>query len=544
MSTASVSLTDLDPAVLGEVTALIRQKLQEYRPNVDVTASSVISQLVVGLTAPAQALALDLAEQLEASWSLLQLGADTPDEILDRLLSNYFISRRPSSAARGTLKLTLSGSVTTAIPTSLRFVRNGIEYSPDQLYVGVISASSILSDADRLIRLQQDGTYAMSVDVTCLAEGSVGKARREDQFELSPPLSGVLLASAEADFSGGEDAESSDSLRARMLEGISADVPASRSSIRSLVRKVVPGTVDVSVIGYGDPELTRGSNNLLGLQLPGRSDVYARTSTVPLVTLVDVEAVLDSSADKTWRVFFPRDAFPGAYSVESVQPVDIPMLGTLEIVETVRGVDAEARDGLFAPVFDASHQSAFTPYQTILVRFKDPATPVTGLVENQSKKTYRLAVQHLPGLWDIQSKLFSSRDAKIPGADCLVRAPFPCFVGVTLTLRHPSPTDVSVSAVAAAVESAINSVPFSWATLPASELVRAAQAAASGGYVDLPIRLSGSLLLPGGGTLTLEGRDGLSIPETEQGVSRRTTAFYAVPGSVSVTVLNSERVYA
>ena len=543
MSTASTTFTDLDPEVTGVAAQMLRQKLQEYRPNVDMSPSSVISQLVVGLTAPAQSLAIDGVRKLEESWSLSQLSDETDPEIVDRLLSNYFVERRPATAAFGRVKLTLSGLVSTAVSSSARFVRNGVTYAPDSSYFGVVSEESLLASTDRLIRLQQDGTYAMSIDVTCTTPGSSGKLLREDQLTLVPAVSGVVAATVEADFSEGEDEESTESLRQRMLEGVSADVPASRASIRSMIRKSVPATVDVSVIGYGDPELTRGSRNLLGIQLPGKVDVYVRTATVPDVSVVEMDAVLDSKAGKVWRLVFPRTVFPGAYAVESVKYVETEMLGTLEILSTERGTDAEARDGLFAPTFETGHQSVFTPYQTLVVRFADPATAVTSLTENSSTKSYRVSIRHMPDLWKIQSEMFSSRDARLPGVDCLVRAPFPCYVSAQVTIRHPSPDTVSAETVASHVAAAINAVPFSWSSLPASEIVRAAQEKAGGGYVDLPVRLSGVLVTPTGDTVHLEGRDGLEVAETEEGVSRRTTAFYALPGSVSVTVLSSERTY-
>ncbi len=540
MAVQTVTFSQIDQTLLQQTVATYVQLLREKDATIDLNPASVLRQLVTELQALFGALNQTELDRLLSSWSLLRIMEDptlADDDLVDALVSNYLIVRGSGTAAAGRVVLVMSSRVTTPIAGSTTLLSGGVAYTVTGPFLGVVSSESIMSTRDRLIVDRADGTSAFAVDVVAADVGVAGAAKKGAPFTLDPEVPNLVTAYAEADFPGGTDKETNEQLTARLAAGVAARSTADRVSITGLIQQSFPTVSQVSIIGFLDPEMNRDRYNFMGVSTGGKADIYVRAAATPIVVKMLKTATLESKALQRWRLQFTRDEAPGYYRIDAVLPAGSQDLGSLEIVSDTRGLDRTVRGGLFVPQIQGAVHGAFSPFQTSTVLFVDTATPVASLVEGASTKDYDVYVLMMPALGDIQSGLFSSRSRKDPTGDYLVRAPIPCMTSVSMRVKYDPRTEApDVGAIQRGVAAAVNAVDFSAPDLAASRILDAVRGAIGpGAYVELPLDMRGSVLLPDGTSLSISGDKTLTIPEVlEQGVSRRTTAYFMAESAVDV----------
>lgn len=544
MSVKITTLDQVDRDKLAEVVATYVQMLREQDSTIDLNPASVLRQLVVELQALFGALEQTQVERLVNSWSLQVVTADptlADDALVDSLVSNYLIVRGAGAKASGRVVIILDTLVTTPLALNTTFTAGGVSYQVIHPFTGVVSAESIVSDEERLIRAQADGTYAFTVDVQALEAGATGVAVKNTEFVTSPVIPNMVRAYAEADFTGGENPETNAELMERLAAGISAQSMADVLSIEGQIRRELPTTKQVSIVGFGDPEMNRDRYNLLGVSTGGKVDIIVRTASLPTLVRVEKTAVLDNAEAQRWRLQFLRDELSGFYFVEAIKPPADTSEGTLPIVSDVRGLDLTASPGLFIPNIQEVTHGVYTPFQTATVKFTDADTLITeSMVEGETTRLVDVYVMVMPGLWDLQYNLFSALRRKDPAGDYLVRAPIPCFVAVNLLVKYnPRYAAPDQEAIQRAVSEAVNKLDFTVPDLPATVIIEAAHnVLGDSAYVELPVEMRARLFLPDGQVFTLGDTRKLSIPEyLSYGVSRRTTAFYLPTASVDVALM-------
>jgi hypothetical protein len=363
-----------------------------------------------------------------------------------------------------------------------------------------------------------------------------GDVKRGTRFVPTPRLAAFVDAYAESDFTQGVSQESTPELLARMELGIAAKAVSDRVSTVSLLQQNFPALQDVSLIGFGDAEMFRDRSNLFGESTGGKTDVYIRTRSTPLVTHVVKSAVLVSKSQRLWQLNFTRDEFPGMYRVESVLPENSLAVGSFEVVSDTRSLDTSDIPGEFIPRVVSAAGGNYTRYQTAAITFRDTLTDTSELLEGISRQDYDVAVSAMPELAEIQT-FVASRERRAPGTDYAVRAAIPCFVSCGLVVYYRREYGApDVEAIRDRVTDTVNALKFSEPRLSVSLIVNTVHSIiGQNGYVDLPVDLRGVLRLPGGSTLAVSDTDALVIPEyPELGVSRRTVAFFLSREQVSI----------
>lgn len=545
------AISELDAETLAANEAYLAAFVKELYPNIDLSPSSAVYQLVVRLSAIFQAFNQDTAARLQQSNSLLMVNADptlADDTTVDNLLSNYLITRQTGNPGSGQAQILLNANVYTAIPDSVVFTANGLTFKPTRSFAGVTSSDQVISTDKKLITQIDDDVWAFVIDLVADEAGIDGNVSKNTVFSIDSVLPQISNATAYTDFSGGSDTETNTQLIARLNQGISNASLGNRQSIRALVLNNYPAVRDISIIGAADVEMRRDQHNTLGVSSYGKSDIYLRTNTLPITSTMVKTATLQDAALGSWTITFGRDEAPGAYTVRKVSLLE--NTSPLDIESLTRSIDDTEVDGLdFTPAMTGA-EGVFTRYQTMTVTF----TYENDEYEQGDTLDVNVDVMSMP-LIDSISDFILDRQYRHTSGDYLVKAAIPCLVsvGINIVLGPGDPTP-DTGAIKSAIASAVNALDFQSNTLSIDTIISATRNLLTGRTrVKLPIDLRGEIIYPSvnvipgdpvfSGSIFLFDSQALTIPTVASAmVSPRTVSFYLDPNNISVNILPSDHV--
>jgi hypothetical protein len=531
---------------VAQAKAFLVQRIQEFDPTVDVR-SGPFNRLVLTLTAPLQAAFSSVIEtQTNYSLSLAQITADparaTPS-MVDNVISNFRVTRNPGAAATGQVTLVLDSLIPVVIPTGFIFSAPGnITFATTQSWSAKTDPTTVILPSDVPIRSVGNNQYAFTIVVTAQAIGISGNIPVGTALTMPSPLPHVLRAYAQSSFTGGVDADTNQDLINKLDTGMAAHDLSNRSTIEALLlaQPEFANFLDVSCVGYGDPEQQR-YHSIFPVAFGGRTDIYVRSQALPAVTMVTKTATLVAvtSQGGTWQVSLARSDVPGFYEVQKIviTGTDPSSQSGYQITSLVQGLDTSPGT---SPVPDVATplEAAFSPYATAVIQFTDTTTPTTGLIIGTSTAKYDLYASAMPLLLDIQNFLGGTQVVDLAG-DILVKGMVPCFTGITGNINNPSsqaPPDVT--AIAAAVADFVNKGEFN-GTLSASAILGVIHGFLSGGQVVSSLMLNGRIVRPDGNTTTLASPTALIVPNLPAALTTgNTVGFVLDPGAVSLTVTN------
>ncbi len=292
----------------------------------------------------------------------------------------------------------------------------------------------------------------------------------------------------------------------------------------------------LSCIGLGNAELTRDRPTIFPIKLGGRSDWYVRTQEAVVYEAVAMTATLiEQRVDGTgvWQMTFEREASAGVFEIAKIRPAGNEDVGGFEILEDVRGIDTSG-DGFIPDVTSAEH-AAYSAYQTITIRFHDDQTDA-GALTLGATADYDCERRLVPLIAEIQAFVnrYGVHDL---GADCLVKAPVPCFVSLHITIAKQSGTaDPDTDSMKNALVRLINGIGYV-GRLYASQVSDVIHGYLDGNTGVSALDLHGRLRYPDGSLEYLRNRIVLTVPAAEERmVSPRTVQFFATVDDIAITV--------
>lgn len=543
MATLIEDIEALDPALVTQSEEFLTTFLKEQYPSMDLTEGRVLRNLLLRPAAIFHALNQENFDRLRRSMSMQAIEEDptlADDDTVDAVMSNYRITRDAGAKASGQVTIVISNLATTPVSQGTVFTANDLEFITANAYVGVTTQAAVIGSSQRLIVRRNDGLYSFTVPVEAAVAGANYMIRRNTRFQVSPEPVGLVDVMATEDFTGGRDAETNADLVERFKLELSPKVFSGRVHIESLLQAAVTDLKATSVVGFGDAEMLRDRHNLFALSTGGKADIYARTAILPESKTVDKTAVLVDAAAKTWQFSIDRDEAPGFYLVEKILPSGAaPDQGSYEIVEEVRWLNLTQVEYEFVPDIDNLIEGAYSRYQTAVVKFTDPDTDTTGLVENESTKVYRVDILAMPNLVTLQD-LAIDRGSRNPNADYLVRAPVPAFCAISMTVKYHEDLEApEAAAIAQAVADRVNAINFKLGCLPASVVHDAVHdvIGKTGTLVVSPLDMAASIRKPAGGFISLRSNNELTVPNLpDEGVTNRTVVFYLPVSAVDVAI--------
>ena len=537
-------VTDIDELsqdAVDQSLSFIKAMIQEQHPELDVNASGLVGVLLRPGAELAAAAQEDFNRYLRSS-SLKQIledpiGADS--DLVNIVMSNYGLTRKPGSLASGRIAVVVSKKITTTVPAGSIFVGGTSEFRTEAAYSAKTSSVNVDSDTDSVLVALSGGNFKFTLPVVATKVGSASLLKQGTLLTTSAPIPNLVRIYADEDFVDGADEESNAQLIARQAEGITAKTVCNRLNCAALLRNVSPDYLALSIIGAGDKEMLRDKHSIFPGSFGGRSDWYFRNTADIAVTQLELECVLHEKTSDgygIWQCDIDRDTAPGFYDVYRVIPADTAdYAGSLIVTADIRGFNTQYIDGELLPDIESAVEAVFSRYQTAIIRFKDDTTPTASLTVAESTKSYLVSLRAASKVAEAQTAV-SSRGTRSLFGDVLVKAPVPCFVSVAFSLLgRPSAELPNVDAIKTAVVNYVNSLSFT-GHLFASDITRIIHSYLPNGVSVSAIDMIGKLLKPNGGAETLHSREVLEIPDDSANmVSARTVGFVTYKDLVLVS---------
>lgn len=564
------SLTQLSPAKVQEMVATLSQLMAERHPEVELTRG-VFHDLVLYFDGLLNAAIQENITRLQQSNSLLKITQDptlADPDIVDQVLSNFNLQRDNGTPAVGAVTVIFNADVRTEIPADVRFTAEDAEntiFVPTGAFVVLPTTTvDVLTDANQRKMIPVgDGTFAATINVAALTVGDSGNIKRGVTLIPDNLLNNVAAAFAAADFIDGRDAATNEEYLARLSSGLAAKTVGSRASYVAavMVQPVFRNIKHLSVLGCGDAEQQRDQHSLFPISGGGKVDIYAQTNAFsqeiehlleatyigPYVPPTDPsgncteQALVGGTATGTvWQVTIARNDAPGFYEVTRIVDPALAAAARVNysVLQDTRAADFSELD--FVPDVLYLHESAYTRYQTAVVRFVNTdLQPSAALAPNQTKKWYAVTTTGMPLVAELQD-YFTGRETRPRATDVLVKAAIPCFTKISFEIRK-SPTAASpdIEAIQKSVSDAVAAVGFS-GQLHASVISNAAHQHLTSRQALGSIDMFGRIRRPDGSAAFVRDNTILQLPnDIERLVTGRTTVFLTRPQDVSVSVVSA-----
>jgi hypothetical protein len=532
-------LTQLDGEKVRELLDQLSAQLTELNPDLDLRRG-VFHDTVAYLHAVLEtAIRTNLDRYLTAK--SLQLIASEPDladpEIVDAVLSNWGVFRSAGVAPRGTIVIELNAARIVTVPQNFEFEADGYIYRAIITYVSQISPEAVVNEGDRLLQLLDNGRYAFTIEVESDSTDRGAQLQRNKLVVPQRSISGYVTSYAADTFSAGVSPQTNRELISSLQTGIAGKTPSNRITLGAWLRSYdeFSDIVRLSVIGYGDSEMTRDQHSIFPVSYGGRVDAYVRTRNQLEYRTVDVTASLLSKTTQSslWQFFIPADAFPGFYEIHSIAKPETSSLNFgFEAASEVRNFAAASG---FSPDIASSAEAAYSAYQIATVQFTDNVTPPLPLVVGQTA-VYKCVLKGLPLIADMQQRA-NERDVRHIASDLLIKAPVPCFVRISFQLNEVlGNAPVDLDRVRLALVDQVHSVGFT-GRLDGSLLLDTIHDAAGRDVSVTDFHMVGRIRRPAGDNYFLQSVDSLQVPDQPKlFVSPKTVQFFLDPEDVGISI--------
>jgi hypothetical protein len=534
-------LTSLPLADVAAARALLIQRLQEKSPIADFRRG-VLHDLLINLESVIHAAQEIYADKFRKSGSVQAIEADpalADPSLVDRVLSNFLITRKIGTKVRGEVTVVMLSSKASVVAINSVFVAFGKNYKAVSTFAAKISASSLISSTDRLVFPIGDGSYGFNITVEAELEGKGYELKQNDRLEMVNPVGGIVLAFAASDFSNGTDIETNLELISRLREGLASKNFSNKHSLSALIKSNFLTVKDVGSFGFGAPEQIR-YHGVFPVAQGGRVDAYIRHDGLPSKTTIEAEASLVEQrlTGGVWQVSFDRETLPGFY--EAVRIVRLKDSSNqsiqygYEVINTIKDFDISDDDTGFSPEIEIAVEAAFTRYQTVTLQFLDTDTSADLAIGTKADYSFTLRGQKSI---DAIQKLLNGEDVRPTGSDILVRAAIPFDVKVSMVIHNRNKDYVvPVDLIKNKLFDYVNSMGLG-SKLYESNLISVIQNQLTDDQSIDSIELRGRVIYPSGRIRYINGRVSLSVPEDPLNlVTSKNTSYFLDKSDVQVTV--------
>jgi hypothetical protein len=552
-------LSELSSTSVLNTEQLLADYINESFPDLDLTPGSVQRDIIVNLYA---ALEQRIRDELEASLksnSLLEITKDptvADDAQVDRVLSNYNITRSNGAKASGYVRVTISSDSTTLIPEGTKMTLDSLEFKVSASVRAISSTETLLQTGDIALVKGTGGVYFVNVPVVAAEVGAKYNVKEGSKASnMTPKVSKVVSVEAAQTLLGGKDAETNAELVTKLQQGVLGKILGGRAHIEAKLKDEFPYVISVGATGFGDPEMTRDviQTDSAATHRGGTVDIHARTAHYPLVETISVVADEVPSTDY-YEFTLTREQCNGLYAVAQVNLPTSANSGTLCIVEYDRTVDLPTSGPV--PSIVTGLDLGFSTYQKVRIRVNDPAT--SALIS--SSVEYSVKLLKLPYI-DVLQDYVTYGENRSVAADMVVKAAVPIFCGCNIKVVKPKAApDIDTLEIQLAVANAVNGVPFG-KPIPVSLIAHTVHSyLPENAFIDFPIKLHGNLYYPdkpafadidntgysfgdenydtgAPDVLQLRTSDTLRPPNhPNRGVSDKTVAFFLNPYAIDIVV--------
>lgn len=544
MALQITNLKEVDTTRTKELLALFTQLVQEKYPNIELSRG-VFHDLILYFNSVLNAAIQENISRVMQSNSLLSINnnpALADDAIVDKVLSNYNITRYLGAKASGEATVITGQLATTLISEFTTFNANGVNFKPTRSFYGILPGTTASSPGDRTLIPTGDGKYAFTITVEAIDTGAAGNLPRGTLLIPNAVPSNVIKIFLATNITNGADAFTNTDYIGRLADGFVAKTISGRRALAATIRaqEEFKNVKHISVVGFGDAEQKRDQHSLVPVSGGGRVDIYVQTNAVVqkvdnfiTATYVGPADINDPGAGTVWQIILTKDVTPGFYDLYRVANIKDTSSNGYEITAYTRGYNTS---GLaYAPDIVSVFEAEFTRYKTATARFIDTDTPSIDLIPGQSTAPYSVTTRVMPLIGSIQD-FVSSRDIRSVASDIVVKAAVPCFTTINFkVLKTANELDPDFAAIKKEIVAAISSIGFG-GTLNSSTIVSAAHKHLTGNQSVSKIDMFGKILRPDGKVVYLRDFSQLEIPnDPERLVSPKTTVFLTDIDDIVIT---------
>lgn len=227
---------------------IITDLLQESNPEVMVEPGTANYDILIN---PLATILQPLYDEIQTikSWQSLTNYDNMPEEELDALVANYFVTRNEGSKAIGTVRVLFESPVAVTFSKFTRF------YTRSNL--GFVPRAVTTVSADTMSFSQQGSYYYVDLSVEAESEGTEYNILSNQIIGADSTPTNFVQVSNSTAFSGGEDRETNYQLYRRAQDAISVRNLGTKRGIRFLLLEQFPSISDIEVVGFGDAEMER-----------------------------------------------------------------------------------------------------------------------------------------------------------------------------------------------------------------------------------------------------------------------------------------------
>lgn len=541
------NLRELSPEKIAGTLLTLAQLMQERHPDVELTRG-VFHDLVLYFNSVLNTAVKENVDRVLQSRSLLQITQNpalAENELVDHVLSNFNVTRNEGARAIGSVTFVFLLNARTTIASDVEFTTEAARFFPADTFVILPTGSKANQANERVMVDVGDGTYAVTLPFVAAAGGEESNIRRGTPFFANSIPGNISEVFAATDFVSGKNPASNEEYLKELDLGLTTATIGSRKSYEKFIRAqpAYKNILHCSVLGCGDAEQQRDQHSLFPVSGGGKIDIYVQATAAAQKVDHTFEATYVGIGENgtIWQVAVPRDAHPGFYEISRVvKSTDIDAIKDdsikgYEVVSDQRGTDLAQIT--YVPDILYTIESAYTRYQTAIIRFEDSDTLSSGLTINQSKAWYTVTTRGMPLIGDINDTL-TSRDNRPRASDLLVKAAVPCFTKIAFEIRTESNEvidAVTISAMKKAVVDAVAAVGFG-GQLHSSVITTAAHKFLKGRQAIGGVDMFGRIRRPDGSVTYLRDGTLLVIPnDPARLVTGRTTVFVVGVADVSIS---------
>jgi len=543
MSLQITSFTELDNTRVQELLTLFSTWMKERHPEVELSRG-VFHDLVLYFNSVLNAAVQENISRVLQSNSLLSISQNpslADAALVDKVLSNFNLTRETGTSATGEVTVIVNQAVPTQISLNTKFTANGVTFFPTRTFIGVPPGQDATATNARGMVPGTNGTFAFKITVYATSAGIAGNIPRGTKLIPDVVPSNVAEIYAATDFTKGVDPATNEEYIAKLPDGLSAKTIGGRKAFAALIRSQpdFKNIRHLSVVGFGDAEQMRDQHGLLPISGGGRVDIYAQTHEIAqqvdnfLPALYIGPAVPgDATAGTLWQIDIDREQVPGFYAVTRVAKINDSQNSGYTVRTTVPGYDLSGTD--YAPDIQTLEESAFTRYRKLTLQFVDVDTSPTNLVPRQSKADYSVTTIGMPMIGQLQDFL-SSKDIRCRTADVLVKAAVPCFTSISFKIRRAAnEVNPDFAAIKEALVTAISKIGFA-GQLSASVISSVTHQFLTGTQSVGSVDMFGKILRPDGQVVYVRDPARIVVPDDPvHMVSAKTVVFLTSVNDIEI----------
>lgn len=474
---------DIDQDSLSSAVTFLEQFLVSKLPSYDFSPGTANRDIAINSIALVFAVLRQDISLVKSGLTLNDLKDktdDTSNQMVDAILSDFFVTRHTGDYATGnvTLYFSSNSAVNVVITNSNIFVKDGVSYTLNAASKG-ISADELVQNTDNYGKTY----YTTTANLIAKVKGPTGKASTGifESWDVNSPY--LYKVEVLEEFSGGEGSETSSDLINRGDKALTVKNLVTQNAIYTVLMAKFQFLKNAVAIGMNDKEMTRDllavtvGNTVMNVHRGSMIDIYCKLPIVFKATVTSTVALHVVSGSNYYAIKLPSIPI---YKIHSV-------------------VDVANNNASLAFNLVVSNKDLFLSGQQEVY---------VDVGNDHSNKSIKVTYDYAGNSDEVQAFVDSSTERTVV-ANSLVKAQFAMYLSFDIAVYANS--DIDSDTILTALQTYIHSSEVTTSNLYISNIIKKVATDYSV-IVQTPLTIKGSLLLSNGSTMEITFKDRVFVP--------------------------------